>query len=154
MPSASALLLALLLVPAAAGAKPWNGVDPGASGLIDVLGKFGEPSKRVTANGKDVLVYSKDKAIKNTLQVQFKCDAVTGVVERIDVYPAVTITAAAIESAYGPDCKAKPGAEPCYVRRESETKAVYYLYADLGVAVFFQADAKTVRSMAFLPKKE
>ena len=144
------LSLVALLASAMASAKPWNGIIPGQSSQIDVIGKFGDPSKRMTAGGKEVLVYAKEKAIKGTVQAQFKFDA-SKIVERIDIYPSVVLDLDAIEQAYGPDCTAKPGAEPCYLRKETEMKRTYFQYVKLGLAVFFQDDGRTVRSMAFLP---
>ena len=101
--------LALLLGPrsALAFAKPWQGIIPGGgSSEIDVIGKFGEPSKKVTARGQSVLVYSGPQAIKGTVQAQFKCDPATKEVQRIDVYPEPVIDLAAIEKSYGKSCEA------------------------------------------------
>ncbi len=133
-------------------AKPWQGILPGGgSSEIDVIGKFGEPSKRVSARGQSVLVYSGLQAIKGTVQAQFKCDPATKEVQRIDVYPEPVIDLAAIEKSYGKSCEASGGSEPCYFRKDTAQKHPYFLYPKLGLAIFFKDDQSTVLSFAFLP---
>lgn len=148
----SRLLFVILVaaLPATALAKPWNGIHPGVSSSLDVIGKFGEPTRRVTVKGQEVLVYSGPAAITGTVQAQFKCNPQTHVVERIDVYPAPVIPEAAVEKSYGKQCDPMEAVEPCYYRKESATMHVYFLYVKLGLAVFFKDD-KTVQSMTFLP---
>lgn len=143
--------LVVSLVPAAALAKPWNGIIPGVSSTIDVVGKFGEPSKKVMAKGQEVYVYTGAAAITGTLQAQFKTNPSTHVVERIDVYPAPIIPMEAVEKSYGKACDPMEAVEPCYYRKASSTTHVYFLYVKLGLAVFFKEDGKTVQSLAFLP---
>lgn len=143
-------VVAALLSPLA-GAKPWQGIHPAASSAIDVIGKFGEPSKKVTARGQEVLVYTGAKAIKGTVQAQFKCDPETKEVKRIDVYPEPVIDLAAIEASYGKACDPAKPVEPCYYQKETPQKQVYLLYLKLGLAIFFKDDGKTVQSFAFLP---
>lgn len=139
------------LVPCAALAKPWNGIHPGASSTLDVIGKFGEPTKRVTAKGQEILVYSGPAAITGTIQAQFKCNAATHIVERIDVYPSPVIPVGAVEKSYGKQCDPMEAKEPCYYRKEGTGQKVYFLYVKLGLAVFFKEDGKTVQSFVFLP---
>ncbi|MEW5737407.1 MAG: hypothetical protein AB1938_00690 [Myxococcota bacterium] len=139
----------LLAFPALA--KPWNGIHPGVSSMIDVIGKFGEPSKKVMAKGQEVLVYSGPTAITGTVQAQFKCNPTTHVVERIDVYPAPVIPKEAVEKSYGRACDPMEAKEPCYYRKESASAHVYFHYVKLGLAVFFKDDGKTVQSFTFLP---
>lgn len=147
----SRLLCIAALVPALGLAKPWQNIHPGGSSAIDVVGKFGEPTKRVTARGQEVLVYSGPKAIKGTVQAQFKCDPDSKEVKRIDVYPEPVIDLTAIEASYGKACDAKAPAEPCYYPKETPAKQVYFLYLKLGLAIFFKDDGRTVQSFAFLP---
>lgn len=147
----SRLLFVVALLPALAWAKPWQNIHPGASSGIDVVGRFGEPSKKVAARGQEVLVYSGAKAIKGTVQAQFKCDPETKEVKRIDVYPEPVIDVAAIEASYGKACDPRQPAEPCYHPKETPQKQVYFLYLKLGLAIFFKEDGKTVQSFAFLP---
>ncbi len=135
----------------AALAKPWNGLDPGVASVIDVIGKFGEPGKRVTLKGKDVLVYSGDRALKGAVQVQFKVDPKSQTVERIDLYPEPVITSAQIQKSYGEACAAHGPVEPCFYSRETPTKHRYFLYLKLGLAIFFKDDNETVKSFSFLP---
>ena len=148
----SRLAFLLTLTSLAGFAKPWQGIIPGGgSSEMDVVGKFGEPTKRVSARGQSVLVYSGQQAIKGTVQAQFKCDPSTKEVQRIDVYPEPVIDVAAIEKSYGRSCQATEGEEPCYWRKESAQKHPYFLYPKLGLAIFFRDDDKTVLSFAFLP---
>lgn len=134
----------------AATAKPWNGIIPGTSSGLDVITRFGEPSKTLSAGGKQTLVYSGKAAIKATSQAQFKLGP-DKTVERIDVYPAVVIDVAAIEKSYGPACDLEASSDPCFVRKQTPQQRPYYVYAKLGLAVFFQGDGRTVQSLAFLP---
>jgi hypothetical protein len=151
--SRPALMLILLsLSPSLAAAKPWNGIHPGASSTLDVVGKFGEPSRKVTEKGMEIWVYSGPKAITGTVQAQFKCDAATHVVQRIDVFPAPVISAEAVEQSYGPQCQPLKHLDPCYEPRQPAAGHRYFLYAKLGLAVFFKDDGKTVQSFAFLPQ--
>jgi hypothetical protein len=149
----SRIVFIVLLLPLAALAKPWNGVEPGKSKGTDVVLRFGEPSKKVEARGQTVLVYTRAKAIKGTVQAQFKLNTQSQVVERIDVYPAPVIDLDAIEASYGVACAAEGPVEPCYHRRESGEKKSYLLYLKLGLAIFFKPDGRTVQSFAFLPGK-
>ncbi len=147
----SRFALVLTLAPLMAFAKPWQGILPGGSSSLDVIGKFGEPTRRATARGQEVLIYTGQQAIKGTVQAQFKCDQTTREVQRIDVYPEPVLDMAAIEGSYGKACEATAGAEPCYWRKQTAQKRDYFLYAKLGLAIFFKEDGKTVLSFAFLP---
>jgi hypothetical protein len=136
--------------------KPWNGIVPGVSKREDVIRRFGEPSKVVQGGGRDVLAYQDSNPIKGTRQAQFKIDPASGVVERIDVFPAPKLTREEVSSAYGPECTfdAPETAErPCYLKRDDE-KRPYVVYNRLGLAVFFNPDGGTVQSFAFLPEKK
>jgi hypothetical protein len=149
-----AITALILLASPLAFAKPWNGIIPGKSKKADVVEKFGAPSKQVNANGREVYAYLKEKAIKGTVQAQFKVDPATGLVDRIDVFPAVEVSRADVVESYGPECpeKVAAGSPPCFLKR-TDGKRVYYLYASLGLAVFFKEDAAQVQSMTFLPEK-
>ncbi|MDP2270758.1 MAG: hypothetical protein Q8K32_08480 [Archangium sp.] len=148
----SRLAFLLTLAPLLAFAKPWQGIVPGGgTSELDVVGKFGEPTRRVSARGQLVLVFSGVRAIKGTVQAQFKCDPGTKEVQRIDVYPEPVIDVSAIEKSYGRSCQATGGEEPCYWRKETAQKHPYFLYSKLGLAIFFKDDDTTVLSFAFLP---
>lgn len=149
------LFLLACLSSALSSAKPWQGIQPGASSALDVFGKFGEPTKKTEVKGQVVLVYSGLRAPGGTVQAQFKLEPGSQTVARIDVYPAPQIDKAAVEKSYGPKCdeKAPEKTEPCYFLKESEgKKAPYFVYLKLGLAVFFKPDG-TVLSFAFLPGK-
>lgn len=146
-------LLALLLVGQVAAAKPWNGIEPGVSTRADVVAKFGEPSKVVTSGGSVLVAYLKDKAIRGTTQAQFRVDPKTGVVQRIDVFPAPRIDRAAIEQTYGPACAAGAVEMSCYLRKLTDDKRVYFLYPRLGLVIFFAPGGEVVQSFLFQPGK-
>jgi hypothetical protein len=147
------LIILLLAVPALA--KPWQGIEPGVSLRDKVTEKFGEPSRTVTQEGKEVIAYFGERAIRGTMQVQFKVDPASKVVERVDVFPAAAIDKDAIEGTYGPVCppsgKAPEGA--CYVKKITDDLQTYFVYSKLGMAIFFKEDGKTVRSLVFTPVK-
>jgi hypothetical protein len=147
----SRFALVFALVPIVAFAKPWQGILPLGSSCIDVIGKFGEPTKKVSARGQEVMVYSGIQAIKGTVQAQFKCDPISKAVQRIDVYPEPVIEVDAIEKNYGVACETNNAEEPCYWKKDTAQKKAYFLYAKLGLAIFFKEDGKTVQSFAFLP---
>jgi hypothetical protein len=144
-------IVAVLLAAAPAVAKPWQGIEPGQSKREQITQKFGEPSRVVTAEGKEIIAYFDQKAIKGTKQVQFKVDPGTQLVERIDVFPGPVIDKESVESTYGPVCpsggKAPPS--PCYVKKLTDDFRTYMLYSRLGLAVFLNEDGKTVHSFIF-----
>jgi len=143
-------IIAVLLAAVPAVAKPWQGIEPGQSKREQILQKFGEPSRVVTTEGKEVIAYFEQKAIKGTKQVQFKVDSGTRVVERIDVFPGPVIDRESVESTYGPACPAgKTPSHPCYVKKLTDDFRTYLLYTRLGLAVFLNEDGKTVHSFIF-----
>ncbi|WNG48615.1 hypothetical protein F0U60_34270 [Archangium minus] len=146
-------IVALLLAAAPAVAKPWQGIEPGQSKRDQVIQKFGEPSRVVTTEGKEVIAYFEQKAIKGTKQVQFKVDPGTKLVERIDVFPGPVIDKESVESTYGPVCPSgKMPASPCYQKKLTDDFRTYLLYPRLGLAVFLNEDGKTVHSFIFTPQ--
>jgi hypothetical protein len=146
-------IVAVLLAAAPALAKPWQGIEPGQSKREQIIQKFGEPSKVVTTEGKEIIAYLDQKAIKGTKQVQFKVDPGTHVVERIDVFPGPVIDKESVESTYGSVCPAgKAPPSPCYVKKLTEDFRTYLLYPRLGLAVFLNEDGKTVHSFIFTPQ--
>ena len=148
-----ALLIAVLSA-SAAGAKPWNSIEPGVSLRDDVTKKFGEPSKTVVVESKEIVAYVGPQAIKGTTEVQFKIDNGSKLVERIDVFPAPMVDREAVESTYGPPCPAgSPPASACYVKKLTDEFQTYFLYSKLGLAVFWNEDGKSVRSFVFQQPK-
>jgi len=143
-------IVAVLLAAAPAVAKPWQGIEPGQSKREQVVQKFGEPSRVVTAEGKEIIAYLDDKAIKGTKQVQFKVDPGTQLVERIDVFPGPVIDKESVENTYGPACPSgKQPASPCYLKKLTDDFRTYLLYPRLGVAIFLNEDGKTVHTFIF-----
>src|SRR5687768_16963866 len=130
-------IVTVLLAATPVAAKPWQGIEPGQSKREQVLKKFGEPSRVVTAEGKEIIAYLDQKAIQGTKQVQFKVDPGTQFVERIDVFPGPVIDKESVEGTYGPACPGgKAPATPCYVKKITDDFRTYMLYARLGLAVF------------------
>ena len=156
MRSPSPLLLVLLLASVPALAKPWQGIEPGVSRRDEVLKRFGPPSRTVKPEadkpGPEVLAYLSKQAIRGTTQVQFKLDAASGVVQRIDVFPAPIIDRETIENTYGAACPAGPLPDaPCFLKKITDDFRSYYFYPRLGLAIFFNEDGKTVNSFIFTP---
>jgi hypothetical protein len=150
------LAFALLLLASPVLARPWNGIDPGLSSREDVVKKFGEPSKAVIKDGKELLGYLQKQVIKGTSQVQFRVDVTSQKVERVDVFPEAPIDQATIENTYGPVCPPGPeSATPCYVKKVTAAPQTYLHYAPQGLSVFLNDDLKTVHSFVFqAPKKK
>jgi len=147
-------IVAVLFAAAPAVAKPWQGVEPGQTRREQVIQKFGEPSRVVTSEGKEVIAYLGERAIKGTKQVQFKVDPGTQLVERIDVFPGPVIDKESVESTYGNACPSGKAAAsgPCYQKKLTDDFRTYMLYAKLGLAVFLNEDGKTVHSFIFTPQ--
>jgi hypothetical protein len=146
--------LASLLLASVALAKAWNGIEPGASHREDVVKKFGEPAKVVNLEGKEILAYVGPQAIKGTTEAQFRVDAATKVVERIDVFPGPAVDKDAVENTYGPACPpGPPPATACYIKKLTDEFQTYFFYSRLGLAIFWNEDGKTVHSFVFQVQK-
>jgi hypothetical protein len=150
-----AVTVALCLWASMASAKAWNGVDPGATKKDEVIKRFGEPSRTVQAEGKDVLAYFGPQAIKGTSQTQFRVDPTSQLVERIDVFPGPMVDKEVVESTYGPPCGSSSSSSsgPCYFKKLTDDFRTYFLYPRIGLAVFFNEDGKTVQSFIFQAPK-
>ena len=150
----SLAIAAVLIAAFPAAAKPWQGIEPGVSKRDEVTQKFGEPSRVVTAEGKEIIAYFGKEAIKGTTQAQFKVDPTSKLVERIDVFPGPVIDKETIENSYGPACPNGPApASPCFIKKMTDEFRTYYLYQKLGLAIFFNEDGKTVHSFIFTTLK-
>lgn len=150
------VVLTLLLTSTAAFAKPWNGIDPGQTKRSVVIERFGQPTKVVKSDGKEILAYMGPNAIRGTTQAQFKVDPKTQVVERIDVFPGPELDKETIENSYGRSCppNAPLPQSPCYLKKVTDDFRVYFHYPRLGLAIFFNPDGKTVNSFIFQPEKQ
>lgn len=145
-------VVAVLIASMPAIAKPWQGIEPGVSKRDEVTQKFGEPSRVVINDNKEIIAYLGKEAIKGTTEAQFKVDKTTKVVERIDVFPGPVIDKETIEGSYGPACPNGPApASACFVKKVTDDFRTYYLYNKLGLAIFFKEDGKTVQSFIFTP---
>jgi len=143
--------LTLLLVAAVSQAKPWNGIEPGVSHRDEVVKRFGAPSKTLTVSGKEVLAYLDVSAIKGTSQAQFRVDPGSGVVERIDVFPSTVIDHDTVEATFGPPCPRTAAPQPaaCFQKKLTDDFRTYYVYARLGLAVFFDEQDDRVQSFVY-----
>ena len=144
------LALAALLLPTLALAKPWMGITPAESSRDEVIRKFGEPTKKVVqAEGKEVLAYVGDHAIKGTTQAQFVIAG--GKVEQIVVFPATSLDISEVEDTYGRSCAAEksPSGAACYTKQLTDDFRSFFWYKRLGLVVFFSDDKKTVQSIVF-----
>jgi hypothetical protein len=145
------LLVTLLLIGGAARAKSWNGVEPGVTRRDEVVKRFGPPSKTVTVSGKEVLAYTDSAAMKGTSQAQFRVEPTTGVVERIDVFPATVVDHETVEATFGPICPKAGAPQPaaCFQKKLTDDFRTYYVYARLGLAVFFDENEDRVQSFVY-----
>ena len=145
------LLVTLLLVAGAASAKAWNGIEPGVTRRDEVIKRFGPPSKTITVSGKEVLAYTDSAAMKGTSQAQFRVEPATGVVERIDVFPATVVDHETVEATFGPVCPKTGAPQPaaCFQKKLTDDFRTYYVYARLGLAVFFDETEDRVQSFVY-----
>jgi len=151
LPCPALLAAVLLVLPAGAHAKAWNGIEPGVSRRDEVVKRFGPPSKSLIVSGKEVLAYTDASAMKGTSQAQFRVDPSTGLVERIDVFPATVVDHETVEATFGPVCP-KPGApQPpaCFQKKLTDDFRTYYVYPRLGLAVFFDQTDDRVQSFVY-----
>src|SRR5262249_49681702 len=141
--------------PAAGWAKAWNGIEPGVSRRDEVVKRFGPPSKTLTVSGKEVLAYTEAAAMKGTSQAQFRVDPSTGVVERIDVFPATTIDRDTVEATFGPVCPKAGAPQPaaCFQKKLTDDFRTYYVYSRLGLAVFFEENEDRVQSFVYTAQR-
>lgn len=132
-------------------AKSWNGIEPGVSRRDEVLKRFGAPNKTLTVSGKEVLAYTDAAVIKGTSQAQFRIDPATGLVERIDVFPAAPIDKDTVENTFGPSCPktGPPPPSPCFQKKLTDDFRTYFVYARLGLAVFFEESEDRVQSFVY-----
>ena len=127
---ATLALLAALLCPVAAGARAWQGIEPGRSKLEAVVTRFGEPTTRKARGQKSVAAYKGEQAMPGTKEVQFACRA-DGVVEEIVVFLASPLDAESVEGTFG-KATARTFVETTFQK--------VWLYPQKGVTVFFDKE--------------
>lgn len=132
------LLLAASLLPAAAEARPWKGVNPGTSTVQEVIDKFGEPTTRTKRTGRTVLAYYGDQALEGTRQAQFHLDAQNVVVE-ITLFLTAQLDAESVEGTYG------KAPQRTFVE---DTFQKVWVYPQEGVTIYFGKDAH-VEALSF-----
>ncbi|HVP67891.1 MAG TPA: hypothetical protein VMT17_11570 [Anaeromyxobacteraceae bacterium] len=136
---ANALVAAALALPAAASARPWQGITPGVSTQADVVARFGEPSTKGKLEGHTALVYKADQAIAGTRQAQFLVGE-DGVVSEINVFPAAQLDKDSVTGTYGKDPQ----------KIFTDDFRPVWIYKPIGVMVFFGKDG-VVEAIRFKP---
>jgi hypothetical protein len=135
-------LAAILLVPflpSVASAKPWQGVNPGASTQAEVVEKFGEPTTRTKRGNRSVLAYLGEQALPGTKQAQFYV-AEDGTVLEITVFIATQLEKEAIEGTYGKTPE----------KTFTDAFLPVWIYRSAGVTVYFGKDG-FVEAITFGP---
>ncbi len=134
----AALPLLLLLSPAPARARSWQGITPGQSTQADVVARFGEPSTRGKHEGRTALVYRGDQAISGTRQAQFLV-ADDGRVAEINVFPSSALEKEAVLGTFGKDPQ----------KTFTDDFRTVWRYRSIGVVVFFGKEG-TVEAIRFM----
>jgi hypothetical protein len=136
-------LLVLAALPAAASARAWKGIEPGATTQAEVASRFGEPTARTKRSGRTVLAYHGEQALEGTKQVQFHLDA-RGVVAEITVFVGAELDGESIEGMYG---------KPPKRTFVEDTFRKVWLYPAAGVTVYFDKDGN-VEALLYGPGKK
>lgn len=139
---------AVLLLPALAAARAWNGITPQESTKADAVAKFGQPTKAVKQGDREVLAWFGDQSIKGTTQTQIALNK-GGKVETITVFPLAKLELSDIEDTYGKACAGDERAQGCYVKQLADDFKTYFWYKKIGLMVFFNEDKKSVHSIVF-----
>jgi hypothetical protein len=134
------LALGLALVPAAASARAWKGVNPGTTTQAEVVEKFGEPTTKTKRSGRTVLAYYGEQALDGTRQAQFHVDA-QGVVVEITIFLTAQLDAESIEGTYG---------KPPQRTFVEDTFQKVWVYPAAGVTVYFGKEGN-VEALTFGP---
>jgi hypothetical protein len=132
--AAAALVTA---APVPAGAKPWQGVNPGTTTAAELTTRFGTPSTQGKLGGRHAYVYKDEVAIGATRQAQFFTRD-DGVIVEIVVFPSTHLEPESVEGSYG-----RPGRKAF----TDDLRPVWY-YPALGVTVFF-GKAGAVEALSF-----
>jgi hypothetical protein len=123
--------------PRSAHAKPWQGVNPGATTAAELTARFGTPSTQGKLAGRTAYVYKDEAAIGATRQAQFFARD-DGVIVEIVVFPSTHLEPESVEGSYG---------RPARKAFTDDLRPVWY-YPGLGVTVFF-GKAGAVEALAF-----
>lgn len=138
-----ALLVLAALAPSLAHARPWQGIQPGASTQREVVERFGEPATRAKRGARTVLAYHGERAPAGTRQAQFHLDGAE-VVQEITVFLTAQLDAETVEGTYG---------KPPKRTFVEETFQKVWLYPGAGVAVYFGKDGN-VEAITFSAGKD
>jgi hypothetical protein len=137
------LALLLVLAPALASARPWQGITPGTSTQREVADRFGEPTTRTKRTGRTILAYYGDQALSGTRQAQFHVSD-AGVVQEITIFLTAQLDADTIEGTYG---------RPPQKTFVEDTFQKVWLYPSQGVTVYFGKDG-FVEALSFGPGRK
>jgi hypothetical protein len=138
-----ASIVAVLLGPASALARPWKNVNPGTSLQADVVQRFGEPTTRTKRGTRSILAYFGDQALEGTKQAQFHIDA-AGTVQEITIFLVVPLDPETIEGTYG---------KPTQKTFVEDTFQKVWIYASQGVTVYWSKDGSGAEALSFGPAK-
>ncbi|HYG66878.1 MAG TPA: hypothetical protein VD838_04435 [Anaeromyxobacteraceae bacterium] len=132
-----ASLSALLLAPAVATPRAWQGIQPGQSPQAQVTERFGEPTTRAKRGARTVLAYLGEQAPSGTRQAQFHVGD-DGIVHEVTVFVATELDKDAIEGTYGKSPE----------KTFTDEFLPVWLYRAAGVTVYF-GKAGTVEAITF-----
>jgi len=138
----TALLVFVAAAPLAAVARPWQGIRPGVTPVLDVVQKFGEPTTRTKRATRTVLAYYGEQALSGTRQAQFHADG-GGVVQEITIFLTAELDAASVEGTYG---------KPPQKTFVEDTFQKVWLYPQAGVTVYFTKEGN-VEALTFTAGK-
>ncbi len=136
-----ASIVLLLAGPAETLARPWNGVNPGATTAAEVEQRFGEPTKRTKSATGMVLAYFGEKMqnVEGVKQLQFHVDA-AGVVQVITVFLAVPLDPESVEGTYG---------KPTQKTFTDTTFQKVWVFATQGVTAYWTQDGTAVEALSY-----
>lgn len=138
----SLVIFVAAVAPAAAEARPWQGIAPGTSTLAEVVERFGEPTTRAKRAGRTVAAYYGEQALAGTRQAQFHVDA-NGVVLEITIFLTAQLDADSVEGTYG---------KPTQRTFVEDTFQKVWLYPATGVTVYFAKEGN-VEALSFTAGK-
>jgi hypothetical protein len=137
------VVIGLVIGPAAAAARPWQGITPGTSTPQQVAERFGEPTSRTKRTGRTILAYHGDQALAGTRQAQFHVND-AGVVQEITIFLTAQLDADSVEGTYG------KAPQKTFVE---DTFQKVWLYPSHGVTVYFGKDG-FVEALSFGPGRK
>ena len=145
-------LVAVLLAAVPAVAKPWQGIEPGVSKRDDVMKKFGEPSARVTSDGKEIHRLLRQGGDQGHHPGPVQGGPATQAGRAHRRLPRPGHRQGDHREHLRPGLPTAAGARQprrATIKKITDDFRTYYLYPKLGLAMFFNEDGKTVQSFIF-----